>query len=194
MATVIEVQEATAPPLASEPERLYEVVGTQIVEKPPMGRFEATFASYFFEFLGPFARGQGLGQFFVETLFDLRPAVDRSRRPDLSFVSVARWPIDRRAPPGGEAWPMIPDLAVEVISPTNTATEVFDKVREYLASGTRLVWVVYPLGAEIEVYDAANPSIIRRLTRADVLDGGDVLPGFRLELATLFAEGEAPAG
>jgi Uma2 family endonuclease len=192
MATVIEPQPVVVPPLAAESKGLYEVIGDRLVEKPPMGAFEAGLASYLFELLAPFAREGRIGQWVVEVLFNFRPAVDRNRRPDLAFVSAGRWPIDRR-PPRSEAWSMVPDLAVEVISPTNSATEVFEKVREYLAAGTRLVWVVYPLGAEIEVHDAANPSIIRRLTRADVLDGGDVLPGFRLELATLFAEGEAPA-
>jgi Uma2 family endonuclease len=175
------------PPL-SEFDGRHEVVGAEIVEKPPTGAFEATLASFLFEAIGPFARAHGLGQFCVETLFDLRPSVDRSRRPDLAFVSAARWPLHRRAPRGEEAWRLVPDLAIEVISPTNTASSDLEKVVEYLQAGVRAVWVVYSLEAEIHIFEADAPSVVRRLRRGDVLDAGPVVPGFRLDLGELFVE------
>jgi Uma2 family endonuclease len=194
MSTVLMPPETTASPSppAIEPEGRYEVIGSQVVEKPPMGAFEATFASWLFELMAPFVRSHGLGQMVSETLFDLRPEVDCDRRPDLAFVSAERWPIDRRAP-RINAWSMVPDLAIEIISPTNMASELLVRVREYLQAGTRLVWIVYPLEEEVHVYDAANPSHIRRFLKTEALDGGAVLPGFRLDLATLFTDDDTPA-
>lgn len=121
----------------------FEIVGTQIVEKPPLGAFESGLAGLIFELMGPFARAHGLGQVFPETLFDLRPAVDRSRRPDLAFVSAAKWPVDRR-PPEEESWALIPDLAIEVVSRTNSAAHVLEKPQEYFKAGVQLVWIGVP--------------------------------------------------
>ena len=168
----------------------YEVVGTQIVEKPQMGVFESGLANLLLELLGPFARANRLGQAFLEILFDLRPGVDRSRRPDLAFVSARKWPVNRR-PPSGESWAMIPDLAVEVVSPSNSAAQVLGKVREYLQAGVQLVWIVYPTAGEIHVFDARNPSVLARLQMGDVLNAESLIPGFELPLATLFGEGES---
>ena len=170
-------------------EGFYEIVGTQVVEKPPMGAFESGLAGLLLELLGPFARANGLGQVFPETLFDLRPVVDRSRRPDLAFVSAAKWPVNRR-PPAGESWSIVPDLTVEVVSPSNFASHVLEKAREYLQAGVQLVWIVYPVAGEIHVFDARNPSVVARLQVSDVLKAEPLVPGFELPLATLFGEGE----
>lgn len=189
MATVIE----TTPETTAEPEGLYEVVGSLIVEKPRMGAYEAGIATLLVELMAPFARTNNLGQFVLEALFDLRPTVDRQRRPDLAFVSVNTWPLGRR-PPRASAWKVVPELAIEIISPTNRAGDVLAKVREYLQAGSRLVWVVYPIEAEIHVFSAEEPTIVRRLRIGDVLEGGTVVPGFRLPLADLFEEEEPAAG
>jgi Uma2 family endonuclease len=184
----------TLNPVSQDPslDGLFEVVGTQTVEKPRMGVFESALAGLLLEFLGPFARSNQLGQVFPETLFDLRPGVDRSRRPDLAFVSARKWPVNRR-PPSGESWSMIPDLAVEVVSPANSAGQGLDKVREYLQAGVQLVWVIYPSAREIHVFDERTPSVVSRLQITDVLRGEPVLPDFELALTTLFGEGESRA-
>ena len=88
-------------------------------------------------------RPHGLGRVLTHMLFDLRPALNRRRRPDVSFVSSAKWPPNRRAPKTA-AWAIVPELAVEIVSPTNPATEVIGKVQEYFVAGVKLVWVVYP--------------------------------------------------
>lgn len=188
MATAIETTET----LAAEPEGLYEVIGSVVVEKPPMGAYEAGIATLLIEMMAPFTRANGLGQLVSEALFDLRPAVDRRRRPDVAFVSAEVWPLNRR-PPRTSAWKVVPDLAIEVISPTNRATDVLAKAREYLQAGSRLVWVIYPIEAEIHVFAAVEPSIVRRLGHGDTLDGGAVVPGFQLPLDQLFEEEDAPA-
>ena len=103
----------------------------------------------------------------------------------MSFISVNRLP-------GGELpdeaiASISPDLAVEVISKGNTKKEIDRKLREYFASGTRLAWVVQPKTRTVEVYTSATDKKVLRVRQS--LDGGDVLPGFRLSLARLFAPG-----
>jgi Uma2 family endonuclease len=190
MASVAESVETAKPGWPTLPDdALFEIVGTILVEKPPMGVFQAGLATLLVELIGPFARLHGLGQVFSEALFDLRPKVDASRRPDFAFVSAKKWPISKR-PPDVESWPIIPDLAVEIVSPTNYASKVLDKVREYEKAGVRLVWVIYPSAREVHVFDAGNRSVIGRLQGGDRLKGEPVLPGFELDLAMLFGDGE----
>jgi Uma2 family endonuclease len=88
---------------------------------------------------------------------------------------------------------MIPDLAIEVVSPSNTAAQVLEKVREYLQAGVQFVWIVYPTAREIHGVDARNPAILTRLQVGDVLKAESLIPGFELRLATLFTEGEEQA-
>jgi Uma2 family endonuclease len=113
----------------------------------------------------------------------LRLASGLVRLPDVSFVSQALVP--------GGAFPrepipdLFPDLAVEVLSPSYTRSEMERKRREYFTAGTRLVWVVDPDARTVDVFTA--PDVSARLTAADTLDGGAVLPGFSLSLAALFA-------
>jgi Uma2 family endonuclease len=107
------------------------------------------------------------------------------RRPDVSFVSAVR-----RLPPQTDAWAIVPDLAIEVINPTNRASHTLQKLNEYLLAGVQRVWIVYPREAEIHVYDASEPGHSRRLMRGDTLEAESQIPGFRLPLAELFPEKE----
>ena len=173
-----------APSLCIPDDMLYELVHGQVVEKR-MGTFETGIASLLFELLGPFARSNRLGQFFTEMLFRINIPEDLRRRPDVAFVSHARWPFNRRAPKG-PVWDMVPDLAIEVISESNTAFEVQKKTHEYFAAGVANVWVVYPEQCEVYVYFA--PKQVQVLGLGQDLDGGDLLPGFRLPVAALFED------
>ncbi len=181
-------EELSSPTLESSGFRFYEVVGGQVVEKPPMGAFESILASLLFEWIAPHARKNQLGRVVGETLFLLDPALGLKRRPDLAFVSSQRWPLRRRVP-RAEAWEIVPDLAVEVISLTNGAEQVTEKIEEYFRSGVHQVWVIYPGTCKIYVYDSATS--VRILQVGDDLEGGSVLPGFRLALAELFLQGTA---
>jgi Uma2 family endonuclease len=98
------------------------------------------------------------GQVVVETLFRSPVAKDasRKRRLDLAFVSSERWPIDRPASLREDAWDVVPDIAVEVVSPSDIAEDLLGKVKEYFHAGVRLVWVVYPSQRCIHIYDAWN--------------------------------------
>ncbi len=173
----------------AEPEGLYEVVNGKVVEKPAMGVFETWIAS---ELFGWLQRSLGIkerGRVVSEMLFLLDTANDLKRRPDLAFVSHDRWARDRPVPRTA-AWEVIPELAIEIISPTNLACEVLVRVDDYFRSGVRSVWVVYP-GQELElVYVYESPTSVRILTRSDRLDSPGILPGFQLPLDSLF---ERPA-
>jgi Uma2 family endonuclease len=192
MATVIELvdRDEMIPETAPDGEPLYEEIDGRRVELPPMSTIAAVLASELVIALGAFARQRSLGRAVVETLFRLPLPVSRNRRPDVAFVSVGRWPLDRPIPEEGNAWDVVPDLAVEVISPTDSVEELWDKIGEYFRAGVRLVWVVMPRPRLVYVFE--SPALVRGLTRADTLDGGAVLSGFTLPLASLFPEPPAP--
>ena len=162
---------------------LYEVVDNQVRELPPMGVEEGLLASTLMRILSNFAWNAGLGEVVSEILFLLIAAKKLQRRPDLAFVSFQRWPRGRRVP-NSAAWEVVPNLAVEVVSPTNLANEVLERIEDYFRSGVERVWVIYPTVAKLYDYDA--PSSVRILTRDQTLEGGALLPGFQLPLTELF--------
>ena len=106
------------------------------------------------------------------------------RAPDVSFVSWPRIPGGRM--PKEPIPDLVPDLAVEVLRPSNTAREMTLKRRHYFEAGVRLVWIVDPKRRTVAVY--TGPDRPTRLDASATLDGGDVLPGFALPLAGLFAD------
>ncbi len=169
-------------------ERFYEVVDGTIVELAPMGANEGWLASELLGYLMSFARQHRLGRAVQEVLFNLSPAVQRKRRPDVAFVSYARWPRQRGVP-HAEAWDVVPNLAVEVVSPSNTWDEIVNKVAEYFRAGVECVWVIFASQEQVYVYD--SPTRVRILTRADELTGEPVLLQFRLPVAALFEDLEA---
>jgi Uma2 family endonuclease len=166
-------------------EIFYEVVDGKIVELAPMGANEVWLASELVFYLMSFARQHRLGRAVPEMLFDLAPAVPHKRRPDAAFVSYERWP-QQRIVPRADAWDVVPNLAVEVVSPSNSGNEIIGKVAEYFQAGVECVWVIYPLQEQVYVY--TSPTQVRILTRADELDGAPVLPQFRLPVAALFED------
>ena len=101
--------------------------------------------------------------------------------PDAAFISKARQPVQ----PSDAYNPLAPDLAVEVLSPSDDPDETRLKVVNYLAAGT-LTWVINPDKQRVEVYQSGQPP--RILAGDEILDGGDVLPGFPLVVSTLFVE------
>lgn len=166
---------------------LYEVVGGRRVEKPDIGAYEGLTATVLSARLLLHAVEAGMGRVFTEVIFLIDPATGLGRRPDVALVSYDRWPRSSRVP-SRSAWNVVPDLAIEVVSPSNTSIEVLEKLEEYAAAGVRLVWLVYPVQELIHIWSADRGSILRR---GDTLDGGEILPGFRLALADLF-EGSDP--
>jgi len=141
-------------------DRFYETVDGQRVEKTPMGIPQNLVCTALSFYLQLYVRQQDIGTVASETLFRLDQARGLERRPDLAFVSRQRW----KRPTQTGAWDVVPDLAVEVISPTNRAPEVLEKVHQYFASGVRLVWVVYCEPRQVYVY--RSPKTIKVLTPA----------------------------
>jgi Uma2 family endonuclease len=160
---------------------LYEVVNGVSVEKS-MGLVENEIANILVGFLRPFCREHQLGRAVMETLFEI-PHSGNDRKPDVAFVSFQRWPADRPLP-RVNAWPVAPDLAVEVISPTGKAFDVIQKVQEYFTGGVRQVWHVYSHIEQVFIFD--SPTQVRVLTRADELTAEPVVPGFRMPMDDLF--------
>ena len=101
------------------------------------------------------------------------------RPPDAAFVSLARMPDV----PVGFA-PVAPDLAVEVLSPDDTARDLDERLDDYFAAGTRAVWVIDPDRRTVAMHSATAPT--RRLREPDTLDGADVVPGFAMPVRALF--------
>lgn len=163
-------------------DRLYEVVDGHIVEKEPMGAYEILVGSFLNTHLDGFARSSSCGRAVSEMLFDFGPGLPQ-RRPDVAYVSYNRWPRKRRVP-RTQAWAVVPELAVEVISPSNTFEEVLGKVHEYFQAGVQQAWVIAPPQQQVYVYQ--SPSQIRVLTVQDDLTGDPFLPGFHLQLLELF--------
>lgn len=178
--TLVQPAPAVQPGNGDEP--LYEVINGRKVELPPMGIFQIDIANILHYHLSiPVETGK-LGRVRLEALFAL-PGIEKQRRPDLAFVSYARW-ARLRPFPRGDAWPVSPELAVEVVSPSNFADDLILKVHDYFQTGTQQVWVVWPSVKQVYVYE--SPTQARILTIADELTGGSVVPDFRLPVAALF--------
>ena len=107
---------------------------------------------------------------------------DTVREPDIAFTSAERLPLGEDVPGYAE---VVPDLVIEVASPSDSRREVNDKARMWLSHGVRLVWVVYPGSLTVEVHqpDAA----VSTLTGDQALDGMEVLPGFTCAVSEIFA-------
>jgi Uma2 family endonuclease len=162
-------------------DRRYELVSGVVRVHEPTGWTHGELQTSLLIHLGAAVRAGGLGGVVAEVGFVLRRRPDTVRAPDVAFLRTERLPTPDRASRFVEG---APDLAVEVLSPDDRAWEVAEKVEEYLAAGTRLVWVVDPRNRHVVVH---TPDRIARVLRAgESLDGADVVPGFRLALDELF--------
>jgi Uma2 family endonuclease len=111
---------------------LYEVVDDEIRELPPMSARETQFATDLARLVGNHAWAAKLGKVQAEMLFLVDKSRNRQMRPDVSYLSFDRWPKGRPVPQTS-AWEVVPDLAVEIVSPTDGANEVLGKVEDYFA-------------------------------------------------------------
>jgi Uma2 family endonuclease len=162
--------------------RLCELVDGVLVEKA-MGIRESILASFLIELLNTFVRQRNLG-FVTAPDGAVRLFAGLVRIPDVSFISWARLPNGRL--PNDPIPQLAPDLAVEVLSQSNTPGEMARKRHDYFTAGVRLVWLADPRARTVDVYTSEDQ--FTRLTDADVLDGGDALPGFRLPVRDWFGE------
>jgi Uma2 family endonuclease len=128
--------------------------------------------------LRDFAHPRNLGRVFAETGYQLAP--ETVRIPDVSFVPADRMreiDLDKRIQGA-------PALAIEVVSPTDLAEDLTQKVKQYLVGGSKAVWVFYPKPREVQVFRASGEIFVRR--ECDTLEEAEVLPGFALDLKAVF--------
>lgn len=158
-----------------------ELVAGEVVVSMPPGGIHGVIARRLSARLGEWADVGSLGVVGTESGFILDRNPDLVRGPDVYFVATASIPLSGVP----EAfWPLAPTLAVEVISPDETAVEIRGKVLEYLHAGSALVWNVYPRSREVIAHTPDGLS--RAFSEHDVLQDNQVLPGFRCPVAELF--------
>jgi Uma2 family endonuclease len=161
-------------------DRLYEVVDGERKEKNVRTR-QNLIAFRLGRFLVRHDPEEERGHAVIENLFLLDAATDLQRRPDFAFVSRERW---SGLPPNSNAWDVVPDWMVEIVSPSNSADEVIDKVDEYFRAGTQLVWVIFPNAQQVYVYTSPTEVTVHKST--DELTAAPVLPSLRFAAHALF--------
>lgn len=182
-----EIQLMTADELLAMPDDgfCYELIKGELIKVSPPPGYEhglvtMNIAGPLYEYL----KSKNLGKVYAaETGFLLEQNPDTVRAADVAFIRRER--IEKAGPVKGY-WKGAPDLAIEVLSPRDTIGRVEGKVAEWLGGGTRAVWVVSPTMHTVTVYRSFTE--IEVLTENDALDGGDVVPGFQISIAEIFAE------
>jgi Uma2 family endonuclease len=162
--------------------RKHELVAGLKVSEPPASFRHGDIAAEVFTRLSEYVRQRHLGRVVsTETGFLLARNPDTVRAPDVAFVSRSK--IERAGAVRGY-FPGAPDLAVEVLSPSEWPADVHAKIGDYLAAGSRLVWVIDPASRQVRVHRTLlQPSILDEMA---MLVGDDVLPGFSVRVARLF--------
>jgi hypothetical protein len=153
--------------------------------KPSRSDSEDMMFQRLFANLDAFARQHNHGQVVADQQFEwgLGEEVDTTGlNPDLAFVSYERWAPYRNVP-RGHTWHVVPELVVEIVRESEHTLPIGSWLDAYFRSGVRRVWVVYP--HQLKIHDYESLSTSRVIDRKDQLDGGDVLPGFRLAVRDL---------
>ena len=155
----------------------YEYVKGELVPMAPPSMEHGEISINIIRYLDLYVHTHQLGRLYTaETTFQLE---DRLVKPDVAFVSNDRLPENRR-----KGSPVPPDLAVEIVSPTDKQYNVTEKAFAYLKSGTRLVWVIEPVAKTVMVYRSETDFTL--LSCEDTLTGEDVVEGFTCPVVQLF--------
>lgn len=163
--------------------RRYELVKGELFEMPLAGGRHGSVAMQIGTALGSYVWANELGEVFAPgTGFIVRRDPDTVRAPDAAFVAKERLP--RGELPHGYL-EMVPDLAVEVVSPGDSAREVREKVADWMGAGVRLLWAIDPAARSVTVYRSTDDFDV--LSEDDTLDGGLVIPGFSANINDLFS-------
>jgi Uma2 family endonuclease len=180
-----ELQLMTADELLAMPDDgfVYELIKGELIKvSPPPGHEHGLVAMNIAGPLYEYAKKHHLGNVYAaETGFLLEQNPDTVRAPDVAFVRRER--LEKAGPVEGY-WIGAPDLAVEVLSPSDTVRRIEGKVAQWLESGSRIVWVVSPQIYTVTVYRSITEIVV--LTKKDILDGSDVVPGFEIPIAEIF--------
>jgi Uma2 family endonuclease len=160
----------------------HELVRGELRTMPPAGGEHGWIAGLTFKLISDFVDARRLGwTFAAETGFHIARNPDIVRAADVAFVSSGRFATGH---PPREFPDLAPDFVVEVMSPGDSNREVEEKVRDWLDAGVRLVWIMRPARRTLAVHTASSD--VRVLQETDVVDGGNVLPGFSCPVRDLF--------
>ena len=154
----------------------YEYVKGELVPMSPATRAHSKISVNVIRHLDLHVRENQLGEVHVEATFRVG---ERGLKPDVAFVSTPHLEGDEN-----RGFPIPPDLAIEVVSPTDVQWHIVDKAFAYLNAGTRLVWVLDPRSQTVTVYRSESDIVL--LTCEDTLTGEDVVPGFTCPVLQLF--------
>lgn len=175
----------TAEELLNMPDdgRRYELIEGELIElPPPPGFLHGSVAGNAYWELRNFTRRHGVGRVLAaETGFRISSDPDTVRAPDAAFVANERLP--EGDPPEGYL-PLAPDLLVEVVSPSDRASDVDEKVHTWLDAGAKLVWVAYPSTKSVTMYRSRTDVTI--VGGDELLNGAPVLNGFSIPVSRLF--------
>jgi Uma2 family endonuclease len=158
-----------------------ELARGQVVREPAPGLPHAWVARHALDLLRRAGEERGLGFVFFDLGCRVATNPDTVRVPDLAFVAAGRF--ERDGIPRGFL-DGAPDLAIEILSPSNTASEMQRKALEYLDAGARLVWIVDPDTATVILY--RSRAEVRILGEDEPLDAGEVIPGLESPVSALF--------
>lgn len=160
--------------------RLFELVDGTLLEKT-VGTYESYLAAILVRIMGNFVVENHLGVILgADGMMEIAPGLVRI--PDVSFISWDRLP--NRSIPTVPIASIVPDLAVEIVSPSNTKQEMDRKLDDYFRAGVRLVWYIYPKARYAHAYQQPANQVI--ISKDESLDGLHVLKGFSFPLSTLF--------
>ena len=155
----------------------YEYVKGEVIPMPPASWEHGLISARVFLRLGTYVEENRLGAVVTpDTGFQVG---ERFLKPDVAFLSTAHLPDDT-----SKASPVPPDLAVEVVSPSDVFRRVIEKAFAYLEAGTQMVWIVEPTSQTVRVYRSRTD--IKVLTYEDTLTGEDVVEGFSCQVSQLF--------
>ena len=159
-----------------------ELIRGVLHETMPTGVEHGEIVMHLGRHLGNFIAPQHLGRLIgSDSGVRLQRDPDTVREPDVGFISTQRMPLGERITTYSE---VVPDLVVEIVSPSDELDNVFNKARMWLSFGARLVWVVHPETRTVDVHRAGQS--MESIAEDGELDGLDVLPGFRCSVAAIF--------
>jgi Uma2 family endonuclease len=164
-------------------DRRYELIRGELRTMSPTKPLHGVICGRLTVKVGSFVEEHELGEVFgAETGFLVQTDPDSIIAADLAFVSKERLATAETLE---KFFPFAPDLTLEVLSPSNTVSEIDEKIALYFAAGSLAVWIFNPMRRTVAVY--RSPFDVRILGEQDMLDGGEVLPEFTLDLSRLFA-------
>jgi Uma2 family endonuclease len=168
--------------------RGYELVEGRLVRMPPTGWEHSEVTSELHVAMRTYAKTHQLGSVVTGEpgfLISQPGEPETVLAPDIAFVRAERLPAPG-SPERRGFLPLVPDMVVEVVSPSQYAPEVAEKAQRWLAAGVRLVWVIWPNSRHVDVWQPGSDTPVKTLGVADTLSGQDVAPGFELAVARLF--------